>query len=155
MNLEAITWAFRCEPTADVCYGLKSRDDLRTKSPPAVSTNGNIRGRGQRFFGDFHFKIGETGVQRQNRMREKPEFPRHSRVSWRAWSNARMSGWRRSAHRTRLYLNSLQTGNFTGKITISGLKATISKQETTVPQRFFKKFPKQTIRELFQTNREF
>jgi hypothetical protein len=43
-------------------------------------------------------------------------------------------GWQRSADRTRLHLNSLQTGNFTGKITISGLKATILKQKTTVPQ---------------------
>jgi hypothetical protein len=34
-------------------------------------------------------------------------------------------GWRRSAGRTGLKPNSLQTGNFTGKITISGRKARI------------------------------
>jgi hypothetical protein len=34
------------------------------------------------------------------------------------------------------HLNSLQTGNFTGKITISGLQVTILRQETTMPQDF-------------------
>jgi hypothetical protein len=51
--------------------------------------------------------------------------------------------------------NSLQTGNLTGKITISGLKATTPKQETTMPQGLFSKFPKQIIREFFLKNREF
>jgi hypothetical protein len=45
-------------------------------------------------------------------------------------------GWRRSADRTGLQPNSLQTGNFTGKITISGLKATMLEQETALPQDF-------------------
>jgi hypothetical protein len=65
------------------------------------------------------------------------------------------AGWRRSAHRARLHLNSLQTGNFTGKITISGGKTTIVQQKTTVPQGLFSEFPKQTIREIFSKNREF
>ena len=65
-----------------------------------------------------------------------------------------MPGWRRSDDRTGLQPNSLQTGNFTGKITISGLKATILKQETAVPQGLFSRFPKQTIREIFLKNRE-
>jgi hypothetical protein len=64
-------------------------------------------------------------------------------------------GWRRSAHRTGLQPNSLQTGNFTGKITILGLKAAISKQETAVPEGLLSKFPKQTIREFLLKNREF
>ena len=46
-------------------------------------------------FGDFHLKFGQPGVRRRNRMREKPGFPAHSRVSWGAWSNAAMAGWRR------------------------------------------------------------
>jgi hypothetical protein len=66
-----------------------------------------------------------------------------------------MPGWRRSAHRTRLQPDSLQTGNFTGKITISGRKVTILKPETTVSQALFSKFPKQTIREIFLMNRGF
>jgi hypothetical protein len=66
-----------------------------------------------------------------------------------------MPGWRRSVDRTCLQPNSLQTGNFTGKIAISGLEATITKQETAVPQGLFSKFPKQTIREKFPQNREF
>ncbi len=65
------------------------------------------------------------------------------------------AGWRRSADRARLHAISLLSGNFTGKITISGLRATILKQETTAPQRLFSKFPKQTIREISPKNREF
>jgi hypothetical protein len=45
--------------------------------------------------------------------------------------------------------NSLQTGNFTGKITSSDLDATILVQKTAAPQGHFDKFPKQTIREIF------
>jgi hypothetical protein len=60
-----------------------------------------------------------------------------------------MPGWRCSAYRTGLRPNSLQTGNFTGKITISGLKATILKQETAVLQGLLSRFPKQTNREFF------
>jgi hypothetical protein len=66
-----------------------------------------------------------------------------------------MPGWRRSGDRTRLRLNSLQTGNLTGKIAISGPKATIAKQEIAVPQGLLTQFPKQTIREIFPKNREF
>jgi hypothetical protein len=51
--------------------------------------------------------------------------------------------------------NSLQTGNFTGKITILRPQRAISKEETAVPQGLFSKFPKQTIREKFPQNREF
>jgi hypothetical protein len=40
-------------------------------------------------------------------------------------SSLRLPGWRRSADRTRLQANSLLTGNFTGKIAISGLKELI------------------------------
>jgi hypothetical protein len=54
---------------------------------------------------------------------------------------SRLPGWRRSVDRTSLQLNSLLTGNFTGKITISGLKAAVLEQETAVPQRLFSKFP--------------
>jgi hypothetical protein len=50
-------------------------------------------------------------------------------------------GWRRSADRTGLQPNSLQTGNFTGKITISGLKATMLEQETALPQGLFQRIP--------------
>jgi hypothetical protein len=66
-----------------------------------------------------------------------------------------MPGWRRSADRACLQPNSLQTGNFTGKITVSGLKAAIPEQKTAVSQGPFSEFPKQTIREIFPKNREF
>jgi hypothetical protein len=45
-------------------------------------------------FGDFHLKIGEPGVRRRNRMREKPGFPGHSRASWGSLAE-RMNGWLR------------------------------------------------------------
>jgi hypothetical protein len=106
-------------------------------------------------FGDFRLKIGKLGVRRRDPIPEKRGFTAPSRSGCEDWPNAGMPGWRHSAHRTRLRLNSLQTGNFTGKITISGPKATISKQETAAPQGLSRKFPKQTIREIFSTNREF
>jgi hypothetical protein len=52
-------------------------------------------------------------------------------------------------------LNSLQTGNLRGKITISVLNAAILEHEAAAPQELFGKFPKQTIRESFPKNREF
>jgi hypothetical protein len=58
-------------------------------------------------------------------------------------------GWRRSADRAGLPANSLLTGNFTGKIRISGLKPAVLEPETAVPQGLISKFPKQPIRELF------
>src|SRR6266566_8669740 len=36
---------------------------------------------------------GKAGVQRRKRMREKPGFPAHSRISWEAWPNVGMGGW--------------------------------------------------------------
>jgi hypothetical protein len=49
----------------------------------------------------------------------------------------------------------LLTGNFTGKITISGPEAAVLEHETAVPQRLFGRFPEPTIREMFPKNREF
>jgi len=66
-----------------------------------------------------------------------------------------VAGWRRSADRTCLRANSLQTGNFTGKITNLGRQAEVLEQETAVPHGLFYGFPKQTIREVFPKNREF
>jgi len=68
-------------------------------------------------------------------------FPALFRISLGAGQNDGMPGWRRSAHRTRLRANSLLTGNFTEKITISDLKTTTLKQKTAVPQGLFSKFP--------------
>jgi hypothetical protein len=52
-------------------------------------------------------------------------------------------------------MNSLLTGNFTGKFTISSLKAAILEHETAVLQGLFSRFPKRTIREIFPKSREF
>jgi hypothetical protein len=46
----------------------------------------------------------------------------------------RLPPWRRSADRTRLRSNSLLTGNFTGKITISGPGAVVFEHETAALQ---------------------
>jgi hypothetical protein len=56
---------------------------------------------------------------------------------------AGLAGWRRSADRTRLRFDSLQTGNFTGNFAISGLANTVSVLEIAVSQRIFTKFPTQ------------
>src|SRR5258708_27061024 len=58
-------------------------------------------------------------------MRKKPGFPAHFRVSWEAWPNAEMAGWRRSADRACLQANSLLTGNFTGKFVILELSVSV------------------------------
>jgi hypothetical protein len=86
---------------------------------------------------------------------QKLAFPAGSRASSGVHRETGMSGWRGSADRTCLQPNSLQTGNFTGKITILRPQRAISKEETAVPQGLFSKFPKQTIREIFPKNREF
>jgi hypothetical protein len=69
--------------------------------------------------------------------------------------SARLLGWRRSADRTCLHLNSLLTGNLTGKNMISGLMADVFEHKTAAPQGLFDEFPKQNIRELLFDNREF
>jgi hypothetical protein len=65
-----------------------------------------------------------------------------------------LPGWRRTADRTRLHANSLLTGNFTGNFANSRLLGPVSGQESTVPQRFFAKFPTQRNREIILDNRE-
>jgi hypothetical protein len=59
-----------------------------------------------------------------------------------------MGGWRHSADRTRLRVNSLLTGNLTGNFSIAGHSETILEQETAVLQGLFAKFPIQTNREI-------
>jgi len=88
-------------------------------------------------------------------MREKPGFPAHSRLSWEAWPNAWLGGWRRSGDRTRLHANSLLTGNFTGKTALLGLLGPISRQEVPVLQPLLEQFPTRINREKFSKNREF
>jgi hypothetical protein len=88
-------------------------------------------------------------------MREKPGFPAHSRVSWGAWPNAGLGGWRGSADRTRLRQNSLLTGNFTGNFPILGLQIAPLNPEAAVPQRLLAQFPTRANRENILKNREF
>ena len=61
----------------------------------------------------------------------------------------------RSQIRTSLHRNSLLTGNFTGKIAVSGLLGPISWQEAAVPQRLFAQFPTQINWENISKNRDF
>jgi len=49
-------------------------------------------------------------------------------------------GWRRSANRTRLRANSLQTGNFTGKFAVSEISNTVVYRKTAVLQSLPDKF---------------
>jgi len=70
-------------------------------------------------------------------MREKLGFPAHSLVSWEAWQNAGMRGWRRSADRARLQPNSLLTGNFTGKIAFLASRDENAKAQIAVYRALF------------------
>jgi hypothetical protein len=65
-----------------------------------------------------------------------------------------MPGWRRSADRACLHVNSLLTGNFTGNFAILRLREPISWLETTALQGLIAQFPKQINRENFSKNRE-
>jgi hypothetical protein len=51
--------------------------------------------------------------------------------------NAGLRGWRRSAGRAGLQVDSLQTGNFTGKYAVLELAETVPAPETAAPQRLF------------------
>jgi hypothetical protein len=65
-----------------------------------------------------------------------------------------MRGWRRSADRTGLPRNSLQTGNFTGKFEIWACQETSSKQETPALQAFLGELPGPVNRENLCPSRE-
>jgi hypothetical protein len=68
--------------------------------------------------------------------------------------NTGMAGWRRSADRTCLYVNSLLTGNFTGNLTSSTLRRPFLQLESAVLQWFVEQFPNPINREIFSKNRE-
>jgi len=89
-------------------------------------------------FGDLRLGIAELGTQRRNRTREKPVFPAYSRVSLGAWGNARLLGWRRSADRTRLQMNSLQTGNLTGNFALWASERRIEHEKPLCCKHFWK-----------------
>ena len=59
-------------------------------------------------------------------------------------------GWRHSGIRTCLRMNSLLTGNFTGKFTISSLKAAILEHETAVLQGLFSRSLSELSGKFFQ-----
>lgn len=62
-------------------------------------------------------------------------------------------GWRRSADRTCLRPNSLQTGNFTGKQAILAARRPDLWPENAAVQRLLPQFPTPTNREIFWANR--
>ena len=66
-----------------------------------------------------------------------------------------MPGWRRSADRTRLHVDSLLTGNFTGNLAILVPQKSISLHEIAVLQRLVQQFPTQINRENISKNSEF
>jgi hypothetical protein len=69
-------------------------------------------------------------------------------------SVAGLDGWRRSADRAGLHINSLLTGNFTGNFAIIRSHGRYEQQETTLLQPFPERFPAESIRENSLTNRE-
>jgi hypothetical protein len=64
-------------------------------------------------------------------------------------------GWRGSACRTRLHLNSLLSGNLTGNFADLGHLKAASEQETAVLQSLIEQFPTQMNREIISDNRDF
>jgi hypothetical protein len=75
--------------TGTPVVGRQSRSN---QSPPIVSAKREYLRIWPETFGNFHLRTGKLGVQRRNRMREKPGFPARSPLSWGAWPNAGM-GW--------------------------------------------------------------
>jgi hypothetical protein len=95
-------------------------------------------------------------------MREKPVFPAHSGASLGGGPNAGMAGWRRSADRTFLRANSLQTGNLTEKTQGSGGSGDDSRAEHCCGAALSEQFPMifnreiiSWISEMFDRNSEF
>jgi hypothetical protein len=66
----------------------------------------------------------------------------------------RLRGWRRSADRTFLQTNSLQTGNLTGKSVILGAKRHLRTVKISVVQRLSGHFPASVNRENLSMIRE-
>lgn len=64
------------------------------------------------------------------------------------------AGWRRSADRAVLPLNSLQTGNFSGKIRIFRLYERLITAKMAALQGLLKKIPKDRNRETSKKSRE-
>src|SRR3984893_1194103 len=102
------------------------RSPDRTRSPVAVSQKREYFKYPPETIGDFAPAAANLGARRPIANSQKPTiggaFLRLQRVKS---PGAGLVGWRRSADRTRLQANSLLTGNFTGKIAISGLKELI------------------------------
>ena len=63
-------------------------------------------------------------------MRETPEFPALSGLSYKLSHTSGLPGWRRSADRTCLREDSLQTGNFTGILSIFADREPTAHQKT-------------------------
>jgi hypothetical protein len=66
-----------------------------------------------------------------------------------------MSGWRRSADRTRLHANSLLSGNLTGNFDVSSHFLPIFSPEIAALQRLLAQFATAINREFYSNNREF
>ena len=96
----------------------------------------------------------QTRSQETKSKARKARFPAPLRVTSGAWPNAGLAGWRRSTDRAGLQVDSLQTGNFTGKSSVFEVAETVSMPKTPVLQRLFEDFPRRINRENFSTNRE-
>src|SRR5437764_8055505 len=101
---------------------------VSAKSLPKTGIPGNWAGD----FRQFLAKVAETGICRTNDKRENAVILRAFRIIGVIY--LRLSGWRRSADRACLRVDSLLTGNFTGNFAVSSPSEPISWQEVAVLQ---------------------
>jgi hypothetical protein len=126
---------------------------LRLQSPE----NGNISNIGRRLSAIPSRRWPNSEPGDRLPIRKSPPLAAFLPVSGTLCLSAALPGWRRSADRTRLRMNSLLTGNFA----ISGLRQPIQMQKTALLRPLSEQFPVQISREnicmkgvIFRRNRE-
>jgi hypothetical protein len=126
----------------------------RTRPLPTVPPKREYSGVCPETSADWRSPIANLGVWGRSRTRERPAFPAHSRFAREAWRSAVVAGWRRSADRTCLHANSLQTGNLTGKSVILGAKRHLRTRKISAVQRLNGHFSASVNRENLSMIRE-
>lgn len=128
-----------------------SRD--RTKSPAPVSEKREYSGNRLETFGSSVAEDRKMGVWRRGPNAQTPLLAGFAAIPRDRSKKDGLLGWRRSTDRARLQMDSLQTGNFTGKFAVLGITEVLA-PKTAVPQPLLESFPRQINRENNSTNRD-